>query len=130
MGIAWGFQHAKMNTAIEKNVTEVPVYGSPVTPQVDATELKDTISPKAPSVYVEDEESKPVNSTGLDKAVDDRSLCLHLAYFLHGFSAAAIQLLVDTICHQLVLPARSDCNHWRRSQYRWWNLEAATCAIH
>jgi len=63
MGIAWGFQHAKMNTAIEKNVTEVPVYGSPVTPQVDATELKDTISPKAPSVYVEDEESKPVNST-------------------------------------------------------------------
>tara|TARA_R110002060_G_scaffold15581_16_gene21768 strand:- start:807 stop:1139 length:333 start_codon:yes stop_codon:yes gene_type:complete len=61
--IAWGFQHAKMNTAIEKNVTEVPVYGSPVTPQVDATELKDTISPKAPSVYVEDEESKPVNST-------------------------------------------------------------------
>ena len=58
-----GFQHAKMNTAIGKNVTEVPVYGSPVTPQVDATELKDTISPKAPSVYVEDEESKPVNST-------------------------------------------------------------------
>ncbi|CZS98016.1 related to siderophore iron transporter mirB [Rhynchosporium agropyri] len=52
-----------MNTALEKNVSEAHVYQTTATFQANASELKDTIDVKVPSVNYEDEESKPVAST-------------------------------------------------------------------